>query len=55
VLRAQALKRLRVKAKATQKATAATPINKHKLPATWLGHWSKNSGLTNSTAAVKGK
>jgi len=48
------LKRLRVKAKATQKATTVTPISKHKLLATWVGHWSKNRGLTNSIAAVKG-
>jgi hypothetical protein len=46
---------LRVKAKATQKATTVTPISKHMLLATWVGHWSKKSGLTNSMAAVNGK
>jgi hypothetical protein len=50
-----ALKRFRVKAKATQNATPETPTSKLRWPATLLGHWSKNIGLTNSTAAVKGK
>jgi hypothetical protein len=49
------LKRFRVKAKATQKATTDTPMSKAKFPSTLLGHWSKNKGLTNSMAAVKGK
>jgi hypothetical protein len=33
-----ALKRFRVKAKATQNATTVTPTSKLKLPATLLGH-----------------
>ena len=50
-----ALKRLRVKAKATQNAQAATPSNKQMLPTKCCGHWSKNKGRTISTAAVSGR
>ena len=54
VERHQVLKRLRVKCRAMAQATPAYKANTPKCNKGWLGHLSKNNGLTNAMAWLRG-